>query len=126
MNKVNSQQLLWIFANKNNFLFLSFLLLSFQRASTPGETQAGLRPRVYFLLPQTAVLPRSDAGSDGVKPALSFVIQNRQTLCSVWCPMYRAERGLQVCSVVQDSQFNEGARPHLYMDKWIRPTPARR
>ena len=43
-----------------------------------------------FLLPQTAVLHESDAGSDVIKPASSFVIQNRQTLCSMWCPMYRA------------------------------------
>ena len=36
-----------------------------------------------FLLPQTAALPGSDAGSDVIKPALSFVIQNRQTSCSM-------------------------------------------
>ena len=43
-----------------------------------------------LLLPQTAALPGSDAGSDVIKPALSFVIQNRQTSYSMWCPMYRA------------------------------------
>ena len=43
-----------------------------------------------LLLSQTAVLPGSDAGSDAIKPASSFVIQNRQTSCSMWCPMYRA------------------------------------
>ena len=43
-----------------------------------------------LLLPQTAALPGSDAGSDVIKPASSFVIQNRQTSCSMWCPMYRA------------------------------------
>ena len=42
-----------------------------------------------LLLPQTAALPGSDAGSDVIKPASSFVIKNRQTLCSMWCPMYR-------------------------------------
>ena len=42
-----------------------------------------------LVLPQTAVLPESDAG-DVIKPASSFVIQNRQTSCSMWCPMYRA------------------------------------
>ena len=41
-----------------------------------------------LLLPQAAVLPGSDADSDVVKPASGFVIQNRQTLCSMWCPMY--------------------------------------
>ena len=43
-----------------------------------------------LLLTQNAVLPGSDAGSDVIKPALSFVIQNRQTSCSIWCPMYKA------------------------------------
>ena len=43
-----------------------------------------------LLLSQTAVLPESDAGSGVNKPALSFVVQNRQTSCSIWCPMYRA------------------------------------
>ena len=31
-----------------------------------------------------------------------------------------------VCSEVPHSQFGEGARPHLCMDKWNRPTPVRR
>ena len=43
-----------------------------------------------LLLPQTAELPASDAGSNVIKPASCFVIQNRQTSCSIWCPMYRA------------------------------------
>ena len=43
-----------------------------------------------LLLPQTAALPGSDAGSDVIKPASSFVIENRQTACSMWCPMYGA------------------------------------
>ena len=42
------------------------------------------------LLPLAAVLPESDAGSDVVEAASSFVIQNRQTSCSVWCPLYAA------------------------------------
>ena len=43
-----------------------------------------------LLLPQTAVLPESNAGSGVIEPASSFVIQNRQISCSMWCPMYRA------------------------------------
>ena len=31
-----------------------------------------------------------------------------------------------VCSEVPHSQFGEGARPHLCMDEWNRPTPVRR
>ena len=47
-------------------------------------------PGFILLLPQTAALPGSDAGSDVIKPTSSFVIQNRQTACSMWCPMYGA------------------------------------
>ena len=66
--------------------------LSIERASTPGETQTGLKPKVYpfttaDFLPYYFVPPGSDAGSDVVKPSSSFVIQNRQTSCSMWCPM---------------------------------------
>ena len=67
----------------------SSLLSSIEKVSTPGQTQTGLGMRVYPLLPQAAVLPGSDAGSV-VKPASSFVIQNCQTSCSMWCLMYRA------------------------------------
>ena len=78
-----------------------------------------------LLLPQTAALLHgSDAGSDVIKPASSFVKQNRQTSCSMWCPMYRARSA--VCSEAPHSQFGEGARPHLCMDEWNCPTPVRR
>ena len=43
-----------------------------------------------FLLPQTAALPGSDTGSDVIKPASSFAIQNHQTACFMWCLMYGA------------------------------------
>ena len=76
------------------------------------------------LLPQAAVLPGSDAGSDVVKPASSFVIQNRQTSCSMWWPMYGAvghaiRMWSAVCSEASHSQFGEGTRPHLCIDEWI-------
>ena len=38
-----------------------------------------------LLLPQTAKLPESDAGSGVIKPASSFVIQNRHTSCTSYC-----------------------------------------
>ena len=37
------------------------------RASIPGYTLTELGPRVYSFLPQAAVLPKSDAGSDVVE-----------------------------------------------------------
>ena len=78
-----------------------------------------------FFLSQAAVLPESDAGSDDIKPASGFVIQNHQTSCSMWCLMYRdaVSTWSAVCSEAPHSQFGEGARPHLCMDEWNRPTP---
>ena len=44
--------------------------------------------RGSILLPhRAATLPRFDAGSDGVKPTSSCVIQNPQTSCSSWYMM---------------------------------------
>ena len=53
-----------------------------------------------LLLPQTAALPGSDAGSDVIKPASSFVIQNCQTSCSMWCPMYIIGHAVSTWSAV--------------------------
>ena len=58
--------------------------------STPVRHKQDWGRGFILLLPQTAALPGSDAGSDVIKPASSFVIQNRQTACSMWCPMYGA------------------------------------
>ena len=69
--------------------------------------------RFILLLPQTAVLPRSDAGSDVVQPASSFIIQNRRTSCSMWCPMYRPRCWNMVCGLFRGAALaiGEGARP---------------
>ena len=85
--------LFWTFSILINVLMILsvkilFLSSAFGRASTPSQTQTGLGPEFILLLPQAAVLPGSDGGTDGVKPASSFVIQNRQTSCSVWCSIY--------------------------------------
>ena len=65
-------------------------LIQYGRTSTPDQTLAGLGLRAYPLLLQAAVLSGSNAGSDVVKPASSFVIRNRQISCSMWCLMYEA------------------------------------
>ena len=73
-----------------------------------------------LLLPQTAKLPESDAGSGVIKPASSFVIQNRQTSCSMSldrCIGHAVSTWSAVCSEAPHSQFGEGARPHLCMDE---------
>ena len=63
---------------------------SLGRPSIIGQTKIGLGPRFILLLPQVSVLPGLNSVSESVKPASSFVIQNRQTSCSMWCLMYVA------------------------------------
>ena len=58
--------------------------------SAPNQKQTGLGPRVYPFTNPGCCTAGSDAGSDVIKPASGFVIQNRQISCSVWCPMYWA------------------------------------
>ena len=81
-----------------------------------------------LLLPQTAALPGSDAGSDIIKPASSFVFQTvrPRAPCGARCIGHAVSTWSAVCSEAPHSQFGEGARPHLCMDEWNHPTPVRR
>ena len=86
----------WAFSERLNgqptvfscYMITNVVRSSFGRASTPGQTQTGWGQGFILLLPQTAALPGSDAGSDIVQPALSFVLQNCQI--SMRCPMHGA------------------------------------
>ena len=46
--------------------------------------------------------------------------------CGARCIGHAVSTWSAVCSEAPHSQFGEGARPHLCMDKWNRPTPVRR
>ena len=46
--------------------------------------------------------------------------------CGARCIGHAVSTWYAVCSEAPHSQFGEGARPHLCMDKWNRPTPVRR
>ena len=46
--------------------------------------------------------------------------------CGARCIGYVVDTWSVVCSEAPHSQFGEGARPHLCMDEWNRPTPVRR
>ena len=46
--------------------------------------------------------------------------------CGARCIGHAVRTWSAVCSEAPHSQFGEGARPHLCMDKWNRPTPVRR
>ena len=46
--------------------------------------------------------------------------------CGARCIEHAISTWSAVCSEAPHSQFGEGARPHLCMDEWNRPTPVRR
>ena len=46
--------------------------------------------------------------------------------CDARCIGHVVSTWSAVCSEAPHSQFGEGARPHLCMDEWNRPTPVRR
>ena len=46
--------------------------------------------------------------------------------CDARCMGHIVSTWSAVCSEAPHSQFGEGARPHLCMDEWNRPTPVRR
>ena len=49
-----------------------------------------------------------------------------RTPCGARCIGHAVSAWSAVCSEAPHSQFNEGARPHLCMNGWNRPTPVRR
>ena len=46
-----------------------------------------------------------------------------RTLCGAQCIRHAVSTWSADCSEAPHSQFDEGARPHLCMDKWNHPTP---
>ena len=63
--------------------------------------------RFYLITTQNAVLPESDAGSDGVESVSGFVIKNRLTLCSYGarCMGPAVKRWSTACCVVPHWQW---------------------
>ena len=80
-----------------------------------------LLPRLLHCLDQTlAVMSLSQhrvSSSKTVRP---------RAPCGVRCIGHAVNIWSAVCSEAPHSQFAEGARPHLCMDEWNRPTPVRR
>ena len=76
-----------------------------------------------LLLPQAAVLPESDAGSDGVEPTSGFVIKNHANTYFMSCPIQGMGHAVKtwsaVCSMALHSQSGKGARPHHVCTKEI-------
>ena len=76
------------------------LFVVWQGIYDPGQTQEKDGDREFILLPpQSAVLPRSDAGSDVVEPAPCFIIQSCQTHYPSRCPMYGTFLNNVICSL---------------------------
>ena len=77
----------------------------FGRTSNLCQSQAKLGRAFFLLQPQAAALPGSDAGIDAVESLSGLVIQNREALCSIWCPCAPygphsqfGERGHPICA----------------------------
>ena len=58
-------------------------------------------------------------------PMANFELET-PALCGARCIGHAVGTWSAVCSEAPHSQFGEGARPHLCMDEWNRPTPVRR
>ena len=82
----------------------------------------------FLLLPETAVLPESDAGSDITK--LHWVSSSKTVRpcipCGAQCIGHAVRTWSAVCSEALHLQFSEGVTPHLCLDEWNRPTPVHR
>ena len=99
---------------------------SFERVSTPGQQNWGRG--FILLLHQSAELPGSDAGSDALsqhRVSSSKTVRPRAP-CGARCIGHAVSTWSAVCSEAPHSQFGEGARLHLCMDEWNRPTTNRR
>ena len=91
---------------------LTLLSSAFKRASLLGQTETGLAPRIFFLLPRLA-------DSDDVQIAISFVIRNRQIWCSIWsqCMGHIVKMDSSVSLGAPHTQFGEGARSDYFMNE---------
>ena len=88
---------------------------------TGAEGLSSYYPRLLYCLDQMlAVMLLSQhrvSSSKTVRP---------RAPCGARCMGHIVSTWSAVCSEAPHSQFGEGARPHLCMDEWNRPTPVRR
>ena len=88
---------------------------------TGAEGLSFYYPRLLYCLDQMlAVMSLSQhrvSSSKTVRP---------RAPCGARCIGHAVRTWSAVCSEAPHSQFSEGARPHLCMDEWNRPTPVRR
>ena len=88
---------------------------------TEAEGLSFYYPRLLYCLDQMlAVVILSQhqvSSSKTVRP---------RTPCGARCIGHAVKTWSAVCSEAPHSQFVKGARPHLCMDEWNRPTPVRR
>ena len=80
-------------------------------------------PRLLYCLNQNQMLAVVLLSQHRV--SLSKTVRPRAP-CGARCIRHAVSTWSAVCSEAPHSQFGEGARPHLCMDKWNRPTPVRR
>ena len=84
-----------------------------------SDTNRTLAEGLFFYY-QAAVLPRSDLEVISLSQHQAPSSKTVRAACSVCCLMYgpAIRTWSAVCSEAPHSQFNEGSRPHLYVDEW--------
>ena len=88
---------------------------------TEAEGLSFYYPRLLYCLDQMlAVMSLSQ------HRVSSFKTVRPRASCGAQCIGHAVKTWSAVCSEAPHSQFGEGARPHLCMDEWNRPTPVRR
>ena len=88
---------------------------------TGAEGLSFYYPRLLYCLDQMlAVMSLSQ------HRVLSSKIVRPRAPCGARCIGHAVSTWSAVCSEAPHSQFGEGARPHLCIDEWNRPTPVRR
>ena len=84
-----------------------------------------LLPKVCPCITPGCCTAKTDAGSDGVKPASGFVIKNHQTMHSMSCSMQAVGHTVKawsaVCSMAPHSQSGEGARDLIVHERMESP-----
>ena len=84
---------------------------------TGAEGLSFYYPRLLHMLAMMSLSQHQVSSSKTVRP---------RAPCGTRCIGHVVRTWFAVCSEATHSQFGEGARPHLCMDEWNRPTPVRR
>ena len=112
-------------ATNLNFILAFVVVVVWKSIHSRSDTNRNGAEGLSFYYPRLLYWLDQMFDSNVVKPASSFVIQNRQTSCSMWCTCigHAVKTWSAVCSAAPHLQFGERASPHLCLDEWSPTTP---